>query len=116
VRRGQVYWCRFAPPDKTRPVVVLTRDSAIGYLGSITVAPITTTVRRSPSQVVLDESDGMRTLCAVKLYGITSVPKARVGKYMASLSPAKLTELQAAIAFALGLDDLLAERQNAAPL
>jgi mRNA-degrading endonuclease toxin of MazEF toxin-antitoxin module len=37
--RGDVRLYSFAPPDKKRPVVVLTRDSAIAYLSTVTVAP-----------------------------------------------------------------------------
>ena len=55
VARGDVRLYRFAPPDKSRPVVVLTRDSAIGYLSTVTVAPITSTMRGVPSEVVLNE-------------------------------------------------------------
>ncbi|MGO9257448.1 MAG: type II toxin-antitoxin system PemK/MazF family toxin [Bryobacteraceae bacterium] len=46
--RGDVRLCRFAPPDKERPVLVLTRDSAIGHLATVTVAPITSTIRGVP--------------------------------------------------------------------
>lgn len=42
MRRGEVRWYRFSKPDKRRPVVILTRDSIIEYLGEITIAPITT--------------------------------------------------------------------------
>lgn len=56
VARGDVRLYQFAPPDKKRPVVVLTRDSAIAYLSTVTVAPITSTIRGVPSEVVLNES------------------------------------------------------------
>lgn len=46
---------RFAPPDKVRRVVPLTRDSALGYLSTATVAPITSSIRGVPSEVKLDE-------------------------------------------------------------
>ena len=52
--RGEVRLCRFTPPDKQRPVVVLTRDSAIGHLATATVAPVTSTIRGVPSEVILD--------------------------------------------------------------
>jgi len=45
VARGDVRLYEFAPPDKKRPVVVLTRDSAIAYLSTVTIAPITFTIR-----------------------------------------------------------------------
>lgn len=48
MRRGDVRWYRFASPDKKRPVVVLTRDTALGFLGEVTIAPITSTIRDIP--------------------------------------------------------------------
>ena len=38
IARGDVRLYTFASPDKNRPVVVLTRDSALAYLGTATVA------------------------------------------------------------------------------
>jgi mRNA interferase MazF len=52
VRRGEVRWYKFARPDKNRPVLVLTRDSVLGYLGEVTIAPITSRVRDIPSEEV----------------------------------------------------------------
>ena len=50
VKHAEVRWYRFAKPDKRRPVLVLSRSSAIPYLGELTVAPITSTVRGIPSE------------------------------------------------------------------
>lgn len=55
--RGDVVWHKFREPDKTRPVLILTRNEAIPELNALTVIPITTTIR---SQVLLSEDDGMR--------------------------------------------------------
>ena len=60
ISRGDVRLYQFAPPNKRRPVVVLTRDSAIAYLSTVTVAPVTSTIRGVPSEVVLSEEDGMK--------------------------------------------------------
>ena len=54
MKRGEVRWYSFKTPDKRRPVVVLTRDSALKFLGEVTIAPITTTVRDIPSEVYLN--------------------------------------------------------------
>ena len=54
IARGEVRLYRFSHPDKRRPVVVLTRESAIGYLSAVTVAPITSTIRGVPSEVPAD--------------------------------------------------------------
>jgi mRNA-degrading endonuclease toxin of MazEF toxin-antitoxin module len=40
---------------------VLTRNSAIAYLSTVTVAPVTSTIRGVPSEVVLNEEDGMKS-------------------------------------------------------
>jgi mRNA interferase MazF len=53
MKQGDVYWFRFRAPDKRRPVLILTRNSAISYLTSVTVAQITTTIRGVPSEVAL---------------------------------------------------------------
>jgi mRNA interferase MazF len=94
----------FAPPDKKRPVVVLTRDSVISYLSSVTVAPITSTIRGVPSEVVLNEEDGMKRACAVNLHNALTVSQVRLGKRVASLNSTKMREICAALRFSLGCD------------
>ena len=53
MRRGEVRWYTFAQPDKRRPVVILSRDAVLDYLGEVTVAPVTSTIRDIPSDVLL---------------------------------------------------------------
>jgi len=100
--RGDVRLYDFAPPDKTRPVVVLTRNSAIAYLATATVAPITSTARGVPSEVALDEEDGMKGPCAVNLFNVLTVPQNRLGRRIAQLSPSRMGEICAALSFSLG--------------
>ena len=107
MRRGEVRWYTFGAPDKRRPVLILTRDSAIGFLNALTVAPITTTIRDIPSEVILTPEDGMLTECAANLDNIQTVVKQRIGPMIAYLSPHKMEDVNQAIAFALGLDELL---------
>ena len=104
IARGDVRLYRFAPPDKERPVVVLTRDSALAYLGSVTVAPITSTIRAVPSEVVLNSEDGMKSPCAVNLHNAVTVSKDRLGRRVAQLPPARMKEICAALRFSLGCD------------
>jgi mRNA interferase MazF len=63
-RRGEIRWYRFAVPDKRRPILLLTRDSALEYLGEVTVAPVTSTIREIPTEVVLTPADGKSRECA----------------------------------------------------
>ena len=106
VARGDVRLYRFAPPDKQRPVVVLTRDSAIRYLSTVTVAPITSTIRGVPSEVLLDEEDGMRARCAINLHNAVTVSQQRLGKRVARLGPRRMSEVCSALRFSLGCDAL----------
>ena len=87
-----------------RPVVVLTRESALAYLSSVTVAPITSSIRGVPSEVVLNEEDGMKTPCAVNLHNAVTISRDRLGKRVAQLSSLRMNEVCAALRFALGCD------------
>ena len=102
IARGDVRLYRFPRPDKQRPVVVLTRESAIAYLSAVTVAPITSTIRGVPSEVRLTESDGMKGACAVNLHNVVTVSKTHLGRRIAGLSPERLREICGALGFALG--------------
>ena len=102
--RGEVRLYRFAPPDKRRPVVVLTRGSALGYLSTVTVAPITSTIRGVPSEVVLNQEDGMKAPCAVNLHNAVTISRNRLGKRVAQLSSVRMDEICGALGFALGCD------------
>ncbi len=100
--RGEVRLCRFAPPDKQRPVLILTRDSAIGHLATVTVAPITSTIRGVPSEVILDVGDGMKSRCAVNLHNAVTIAQMRLGRRLGALSAERMREICAALGFSLG--------------
>ena len=104
IARGDVRLYQFAAPDKKRPVVVLTRDSAVAYLSTVTVAPITSAIRGVPSEVVLNEEDGMRAPCAVNLHNAVTVSQQRLGKRVAQLGAQRMNEICAALRFSLGCD------------
>lgn len=102
LNRGDVHLCRFAAPDKQRPVLILTRDSAIGHLSTATVAPITSTVRDVPSEVILDVEDGMKSRCAVNLHNVVTVSQERLGRRVASLGHERMQQVCVALRFSLG--------------
>lgn len=104
IARGDVRLYRFDPPDKQRPVVVLTRSSAIAYLSTVTVAPVTSAIRGVPSEVVLNEEDGMKAPCAVNLHHAITISQDRLGKRVAQLSSLRMNEICAALRFSLGCD------------
>ena len=102
MKRGEVRWYKFAKPDKNRPVVILTRDSALEFLGEVTIAPITSTIRDIPTEVLLTKEDGMIQDCALNLDHIQTVSKGKIGPLITTLSSTKISELRAALLFALG--------------
>jgi mRNA interferase MazF len=102
LNRGDVHLCRFAQPDKQRPVLILTRHSAITHLSTVTVAPITSTVRDVPSEVILDVDDGMKGRCAVNLHNAVTISQERLGKRIASLREGRMQEVCIALRFSLG--------------
>jgi mRNA interferase MazF len=105
VNRGDICWYTFKPPDKRRPVLIVTRDSAIDVLNSVTIAPITATIRSIPTEVVLTEDDGLPNTCAANFDNLQTVPKSNIGDRIARLTAQKMKAAGAAVSFALGLND-----------
>jgi mRNA interferase MazF len=103
MKRGEIRWYTFASPDKKRPVLILTRDSVQRYLGEVTIAPITTTVRDIPSEVFLSADIGVPKDCAVNCDHLQTVSTGKVGSLITILPRSKLQEVRQAIRFALDL-------------
>ena len=103
MKRGEIRWYKFVQPDKKRPVLILTRDSVLEYLGEITVAPITSMVRNIPSEVFLSKTDGMPRDSAVNCDHLQTVSKGKIGSLITSLPPAKMVDVGRAIRFALDI-------------
>ena len=103
MKRGEVRWYKFKNPDKKRPVVILTRNSILEYLGEVTIAPITSTIRDIPSEVLLSKDDGMQNDCAINCDHVQTVSKSNIGTLITTLSKDKLFEIRNAIFFALNL-------------
>jgi mRNA interferase MazF len=103
MKRGEIRWYKFSHPGKKRPVLVLTRGSILEYLGEVTVAPITSTIRDIPSEVLLGREDGLEKDCAVNCDHLQTVSRAKLGGILTTLPTSKLLEVRKAILFALGL-------------
>ena len=103
MKHGEIRWYKFVQPDKKRPVLILTRDSVLEYLGAVTIAPITSTVRDIPSEVFLSKGDGMIRDCAVDCDHLQTVSKGKIGSLITSLPSAKMADVGKAIRFALDI-------------
>ncbi len=104
MRRGEIWWAELEPPAERRPVVLLSRDEAYSVRLLIIVAPVTTRIRRTPSEVPLGIDDGMPQDCVANLDTITTIPKDCLQSRITTLSTKKLREVEAAIRFALGME------------
>jgi mRNA interferase MazF len=103
VNRGDV--CFYEHPEwGRRPVLVLTRDAAIPVLSRVLTASISRTIRGIPTEVVLDEDDGMPVRCAVSLDNLGDAWKAMLTDRITTLGPARMAAVCAGLAIAIGCD------------
>jgi mRNA interferase MazF len=104
VRRGEIWWAELEPPAGRRPVLLLSRNEAYGVRSLIIAATVTTRIRGIPSEVPLGDDDGMPQDCVANLDTITTIPKDCLRSRLAVLSAKKLKEIEAAIHFAMGME------------
>ena len=67
------------------------------------MAPITSTVRNIPSEVLLSKQDGMTKDCAINFDHIQTVSKGKIGSLITTLSTDKFEQVCGAIQFTLDL-------------
>jgi len=105
MRRGEIWWAELAPPAGRRPVLLLSRNEAYAVRELVTVAPVTTRMRHIPSEVPLGPEDGLPKPCVANLDTITTIAKRSLQEKLVPLSPEKLKAVEAALHFALGLEE-----------
>lgn len=102
MKRGEIRWYTFAPPNKRRSVLLLTREDVIDRLNEIIVVPVTRTIRGISTEVLLSTSDGMPTECALNFDHIGVVHRSRLATVLAILDIARWPEIEAALLNACG--------------
>ncbi len=90
--------------DEARPVLVLTRELARPHLGTVTVAPITTTIRGLSTEMPLDAANGLAATSVVSCDNLTTIPKTALGEQIGSLLDRQEIALSEAIRAAFDLD------------
>ena len=103
VSRGEIWWATL-PGDKRRPFLVLTRDTAIPHLNGVIAIPSSRTIRGIATEVLLDEDDGLPTMCALNADRATLVELHRFTDRICSLSPKRMSEVCEALLIATGCD------------
>ena len=102
MERGEIRWVMFKPPDKRRPVLILTRQELIPHLSDVVVAPLTTTIRQTKSHVSIDAAEGLAVTSAIKPDNLVSVQRQNVGARICTLSDEQMEHVNRAIEYALG--------------
>lgn len=90
-RQGEIWWAE--AEDKRRPVLVVTRNEAIPVLTWLLVAPVTRTVRHIPTEVTLDEADGLPDLCVATFDNLQPIRRTFLTKRLGRLDPARRDEI-----------------------
>ena len=104
VNRGEIRLFVLKPPDKRRPVLVLTRPDAIPWLRTVMVAPITPAIRGAPSEVAVGVDEGLKGDSVVNLDHVQTVPKRQLRHLVGSLGQEKMSAVCKALSIAAGCD------------
>ncbi len=94
-------WLLELPDQKRRPCLVLTRNDALSILNTITVAPMTTTVRGIPTEVSLGPDDGVKVESAATFDNVRSVAKGFLTRRLGAIAPGRWHEVCAAVRAAI---------------
>jgi mRNA interferase MazF len=101
VNRGEVWWAE-SPNDKRRPYLVITRQAAIPVLNAVIAVPATRRVRGIPTEVALDEADGMPEPCALAFDNVVTMPKGWLVERICRLGPERLHAVCQVLSIATG--------------
>ncbi len=91
--------------EKTRPVLVLTRELVRPFLAQVTVAPITTEARGLSTEVPIGHVNGLDGDCVASCDNIVTIPAAALGRQIGYLLPSQEPLLTEAVLTAFELDD-----------
>ncbi len=90
--------------DKSRPVLVLTRELVRPHLNTVTIAPITTTVRGLSTEVAVGTANGLGEQSVVACDHITTIRVAALRRQIGRLLDPQESDLTNAIRAAFDLE------------
>jgi mRNA interferase MazF len=103
--RGEIRWYTFQPPDKRRPVLILTRSEVMDHLNEIIVVPVTRTIRCLTTEVILSPDDGMPVVCALNFDHVSLAHRDRIGPELCRLPESRWPEVRRALLVACGFGE-----------
>jgi len=105
MRQYEIWWADIPAPVGRRPVLLLTRTPAYGYLNKVIVAEITTTIRGIPQEVPIGEAEGL-ALSVVNFDNVHVVAKRLLASRVGALSADREKEVKRALGYALDWAEL----------
>jgi mRNA interferase MazF len=105
IARGEIWLYKFSSPDKRRPVLILSREDVIPLLRTVMVAPITSTIRGAPSEVLVGTEEGLKHPSAINLDHVQTVEKSCLVRYVGMAGAKKMRSVCRALAIASGCSD-----------
>jgi mRNA interferase MazF len=102
----EVWWADLPEPIGRRPVLLLSRDDAYGYLSNFIAVEITPTIRRIASEIALGEDEGLPRACVANCDSLRMVPRTCLVTRAGRLAPERESEVKRAMGAALGWREL----------
>lgn len=90
--------------DNARPVLVLTREIVRPHMNTVTVAPITSTIRGLSTEVPVGPANGLDTPSVVACDHVTTIPTHALGSRIGLLLDDQEQDLSDAIHAAFDLN------------
>ncbi len=106
MKQYELRWANLPAPIGRRPVLLLTRTAAYGYLNKVIVGEVTSTVRQIPQEVAVGRHEGLRRASVVNLDNVHAVPTSSLGDRIGALSASREPEVKRALGHALGWAEL----------
>ena len=103
MQRGEVWWAALPSPESPHPVVLLSPTRVMQRRRRISVVPVTSTVRGLPTEVGLDERDGMRRPCVAAAHDVVTIDKRALLQAITTLSDDRMADIERALHVALGI-------------
>jgi mRNA interferase MazF len=106
LRRHEIWWAELPEPIGRRPVLLLSRDQAYRILARVTVAEVTTTIRRIPVEVAVGRAEGLPRSSVANLDNVHAVAVARLKERIGALPADRAMEVERALGYALDIPRL----------
>jgi mRNA interferase MazF len=93
--QGEIWWAE--AEDKRRPVLVVTRSEAVPVLTWVLVAPLTRSIRHIPTEIALDEDEGLPAPCVASFDNLQPIRQSFLTERVGTIGPRR-TEICRALA------------------